>query len=242
SQALAVQLIMSISMFIKSGSLVVLFVLCQPGDSTPRPDECTDGEYERMDCNGCWCANGYWMCTMMLCLDDSFVSLSNELTHSAPPVSKISDRECDDGESKILDCNQCRCMGGLWACTMMRCLLEPEERSILRSSCPNYKFIDKHVCSTCVTAADALQFSKEHRGEPAPRRVSRNTVFEGQDITYTAGNYNNEDTCRLTTHVKTWNCYHDRKGTWTHCKEMGHCTAQSAMVNGHFFHQSLNCL
>ncbi|CAL4182665.1 unnamed protein product, partial [Meganyctiphanes norvegica] len=107
-------------------------------------------------------------------------------------------------------------------------------------SCPNYKFTSKHVCATCVTNADALEFAKEARGDPAPSNVPLETVFDGHDITYTADYYDNEDSC-LSNNVKTWNCYHDGNGYWTNCKEMGLCTSQSAMVNGHFWPESLDC-
>lgn len=30
-------------------------------------NECTDGEYMQVDCNGCSCMGGRWACTLMAC-------------------------------------------------------------------------------------------------------------------------------------------------------------------------------
>merc|ERR1712179_115077 len=110
----------------------------------------------------------------------------------------------------------------------------------LRGSCPNYKFEDKHVCKTCETPEDALEFSRAHRGEPNTY-VPLNTVFDGHDIDYVADYYDNEDSCLIINAVQVWNCYHDGDGYWTNCRSRGYCTAQSAMSNGHFWDESLDC-
>ncbi|CAL4069381.1 unnamed protein product, partial [Meganyctiphanes norvegica] len=83
---------------------------------------CTDGEVTMMDCNSCFCANGHWMCTLMLCPDPSLMpGLFNEMARSAPPKSKIPHNGCTDGEYKRMDCNSCGCMNGHWMCTLMLC-------------------------------------------------------------------------------------------------------------------------
>nr|XP_015838303.1 PREDICTED: serine protease inhibitor I/II-like isoform X2 [Tribolium castaneum] len=57
--------------------------------------------------------------------------------------------ECNNGDTKKVDCNSCRCTNGLWSCTKKVCL----ERKTRNTVCqPGTTF--KKDCNTCVCNKD----------------------------------------------------------------------------------------
>merc|ERR1712212_180385 len=55
-------------------------------------------------------------------------------------------RACQDGETKMEDCNSCRCISGLWACTRKLC---PEQGKREESECQNGE-TKTEDCNTCL--------------------------------------------------------------------------------------------
>jgi len=97
--------------------------------SKKQEPECTDGDTKKEDCNTCVCNGGVWACTLMLCLgrreeakaDPASTCISAGGTMQCFP-SKKEEPVCTDGDTKKVDCNDCVCSGGVWACTYRMCL------------------------------------------------------------------------------------------------------------------------
>lgn len=69
---------------------------CGCGCRQVEQTECTEGDTKEIDCNGCTCQDGEWLCTTAAC-------------------------ECSEGETRMEDCNECVCDAGTWSCTEMEC-------------------------------------------------------------------------------------------------------------------------
>jgi len=107
-----------------------------------REESCTLGDSKKLDCNSCTCAgfghSTFWMCTMMNCATKREIAGDSESTCVSAGgtmqcfPSKREEPECETGDTKKEDCNDCICAGGVWACTMMFCLDKKEISALQR--------------------------------------------------------------------------------------------------------------
>jgi hypothetical protein len=98
-----------------------------------------------------------------------------------------------------------------------------------RATCPNQIFVNKHVCTHCVTHADVSNFAAgvaAYRAANGYAYTTLNSVFTGTpsyrqlgtrcQFTSSIGKYD----CRLT--AGNWNCYFQRHVIATHDLNTGH--------------------
>ncbi len=102
-------------------------------------EQCVEGKTKKQKCNTCVCVDGAFFCSRKKCdLGKPGVSEQVEqqqhehmMEKVGPTVTKkgwgtrkkpISLSDCSSGMTKSIDCNQCICAVGKWACTKRSCI------------------------------------------------------------------------------------------------------------------------
>ncbi len=142
---------------------------------------CEDGDVETLECEECVCGEGEWSCTPTACGLDACLEACgagcpapefqicgedgelycNECVMACYDVDPAEDPsacapppDCEEGDTRMDDCNRCVCEAGAWACTEMDCGVEAclEECGV---GCPAPEFQicgedGERYCNECV--------------------------------------------------------------------------------------------
>lgn len=104
----------------------------------------------------------------------------------------------------------------------------------IQTSCPNNRFVQKHVSSNTNTNLGASMFAAQAanvRNYGATSTTNLQTVFMAQTVTYS---YNHADnTCTFVQRVPKYNCRPTQQNIW-HCTFMGNVRATHSLATGHY--------
>ena len=103
--------------------------------------------------------------------------------------------------------------------------------TVVTGSCPHAIFLEKHVCSDCITNEDALEFSKLVR--TGQRFTGQNSVIIGEPMFKVIGGrcVNDPGVTVIQCNLQSNFCY----------KKGNDCTTQHDTSNGHLYYQEIYC-
>jgi len=89
---------------------------------------------------------------------------------TASPLPTGNPLTCVEGSTKMIDCNSCRCAGGTWACTLKRCIDDPEPTENVPDPGPTHlckeaglDTYDKYYCGAGRTI-DGVKYGPSRHG------------------------------------------------------------------------------